>query len=269
MVTQSATALLRAQGLGFAYGAAPVLEDVSLELRPGVITGIIGPNGSGKSTLMGILSGLLKPAAGRVLIKGEPLGGYSRRGLAHILGLVPQAPQIAYGVTVLDTVLAGRYALMGGRLFENADDRRAAQAALDQAGLNHLAGRPAGELSGGERQRLALARALACTPEILLLDEPTSALDLKHQLKLMALLERYTAGAGRTVCLVSHDLNLAGMFCGQLMLLSKGRVIAQGAAREVLIPGMIKAAYGVEALVDPEPTRGRPRVTLVPKQTQQ
>lgn len=254
---------LKADGLGFAYSGQPVLEGVDVQLGHGDMLGVIGPNGSGKSTLLGIICGLLPPDGGRVFLHGKPLAGYKRDELARLMGMVPQGAELAPGFTVLETALAGRFAVMGGRVFENAADLAAAQQALEQTGIWELRDRRAGELSGGECQRLALARALAAQPGILLLDEPTSALDLDHQLRIMGMLERACREKGLSVCLVSHDLNLAALFCTRLLLLSQGRPLAQGAPAQVLTPDLLAQAYGVRVAVDAEPSRGRPRVTLL------
>ncbi len=256
--------LLKAQGLFFAYGPLEAVSGVDLTLAPGEMLGVIGPNGSGKSTLLGLLCGLLQPRRGRVILKGRPLSAHRRQEVARIVGLVPQVSEVVSGFSVLDTVLAGRFALMGRRLFENSEDLAAAERALRQTGLLDLAGRRAGELSGGERQRVALARALAAEPEILLLDEPTSALDLDHQLRIMSLLEEACARDKLAVGLVSHDLNLAALFCHRLLLLDRGRPLAQGQPEEVITAEILARAYRVLTAVDQEPARGRPRVTLLP-----
>ncbi len=263
VVGRTAEPVLSAAGVAFSYAGQPVLSGVDLELRPGEMLGVIGPNGSGKSTLLGILCGLLPPAAGEVLLHGRELAAYQRGEVARLMGIVPQTAELAPGFSVLETVLAGRFAVMGGRVFENAEDLAAARRALEQTGIWPLRHRRAGELSGGECQRLALARALAAQPGILLLDEPTSALDLDHQVRVMGMLERACRRDGLAVCLVSHDLNLAGLFCERLLLLAQGRPLAQGAPGEVLTPRLLAQAYGVEVAVDSEPSRGRPRVTLL------
>ncbi len=267
MVVEKRTlAALSAEDLSFGYTEKPVLDGVGLELNEGEMLGIIGPNGSGKSTLLGLLCGLLSPTRGRVILRGRPLSTYSPDAVAQVMGVVPQTPQLAPGFTVLETVLSGRFALMGRRLFENEEDHRAADRALAMTGLSELGERPAGELSGGERQRLALARALAAEPGLLLLDEPTSALDLDHQLKTMAMLENACLEEGLGVCQVSHDLNLASLFCDRLLLLGRGRrPLALGRPEDVLTPELLEAAYGVKTIVDREPTRKRPRVTLIPQ----
>lgn len=253
---------LNGEGLSFGYGDSQVIREVDLSLARGELLGIIGPNGSGKSTLLGLLCGLLPPNQGRVALLGREIDSYTRVEVARRLGLVPQNAELAPGFTVRQTVLTGRFALQGGRMFENQGDLDVAQQALVDTGLTGLAQRRTGELSGGERQRLALARALAAEPQVLLLDEPTSALDLKHQLGIMNLLENTCARDGLAVCLVSHDLNLAGMFCHRLLLINHGKTLAQGTPEEVLTPDLLAQAYGVEVSVDREPSRGRPRVTL-------
>ncbi|MFH1135574.1 MAG: ABC transporter ATP-binding protein [Pseudomonadota bacterium] len=259
-----ATPLIGGQGLCYAYNREPVVWDVDLEIHPGEMVGIVGPNGSGKSTLIGLLSGLVKPDGGRVFLNGKNIAAWKRPEAARLVGLVPQAPEIHPGLSVRETVLTGRFALMGRRMFENRADRRAGRKVLELTGLADLADRPAGALSGGERQRLALARALAAEPRVLLLDEPTSALDLDRQIKLMGLLEQYRARDGLAVGLVSHDLNLAAMFCDRLLLLARGKTLARGRPEEVIQPDILARAFGVEVAVDREPTRGRPRVTLIP-----
>lgn len=262
MVVEGGQIALRGEGLSFGYGDSQVIREVDISLVQGELLGIIGPNGSGKSTLLGLLCGLLPPNKGQVELLGREIGSYTRVEVARRLGLVPQNAELAPGFTVRQTVLTGRFALQGGRMFENEGDLAAAQRALMDTGLTSLVQRRTGELSGGERQRLALARALAAEPQVLLLDEPTSALDLKHQLGIMTLLENTCARDGLAVCLVSHDLNLAGMFCHRLLLVGQGQTLAHGAPEEVLTPDLLAQAYGVRVCVDHEPSRGRPRVTL-------
>jgi iron complex transport system ATP-binding protein len=255
--------VLAAANLAFAYDGHAVLEAVNLSLMPGDMLGVIGPNGSGKSTLLGMLCGLLPPKSGEVLLHGKPITQYKRAEVARRLGMVPQAAELAPGFSVLETALAGRFAVMGGRVFESDEDMAAARLALEQTGIWGLRKRRAGELSGGECQRLALGRALSARPGILLLDEPTSALDLEHQVRIMGMLEKACRDHGLAVCLVSHDLNLASLYCNSLLLLANGKPLAMGPPQEVVTPELMSQAYNVKVAVDAEPSRGRPRVTLL------
>ncbi len=256
-------AILEGRDLEYAYGSTRVLTGVVVSLERGEILGILGPNGSGKSTLLGLLSGLISPAKGQVLLEGKPIASLSRTQIARTMGLVPQTPEVSPGLSVIETVLAGRFNLMGGRQFENKADEQAAADALKMTGLTALAQRSAGALSGGEAQRLALARAMAAEPRLLLLDEPTSALDLDHQMGVMSMLERRAIASELAVCIVSHDLNLASLFCHKLLLLHEGKALAWGSPEEVLRPELLHKAYGVKTHVDNEPSRGRPRVTTL------
>ncbi|MEW6265789.1 MAG: ABC transporter ATP-binding protein [Thermodesulfobacteriota bacterium] len=258
------TVILAALDLSFSYGRELVLDSVRLALGQGELAAIVGPNGSGKSTLLKILGGLLRPKRGEVRLWGKPVAEFSRLELARHLGYVPQTPELAPGFTVWETALAGRFPLLGRRFFENARDLAAAEKALASTHLTDLRNRAVAELSGGERQRLALSRALTAEPRILLLDEPTSALDLKHQLDFMRLLESACQREGLTVGLISHDLNLAALFCDRIFLLHQGRCLANGRPEEVLKPDVLEMAYGVPLIIDREPTRKRPRVTLAP-----
>lgn len=263
VLDQQSQAILEGRNLHYAYGETTVLAGVDISLGRGEILGILGPNGSGKSTLLGLLSGLIVPADGQVFLDGSPISSLPRAQIARTMGLVPQTPEVSPGLTVIETVLTGRFNLMGGRQFENNADEVVAQEALKITGLAALAHRSAGALSGGESQRLALARAMAAEPKLLLLDEPTSALDLDHQMSVMSMLERRTADDGLAVCIVSHDLNLASLFCHKLLLLHAGGALAFGVPEEVLKPGLLQKAFGVSAHVDTEPSRGRPRVTTL------
>ena len=263
VLDQRNQAILEGRDLHYAYGSASVLAGVDVSLEQGEILGILGPNGSGKSTLLGLLSGLISPVKGQVLLEGKPIASLSRAHIARTMGLVPQTPEVSPGLSVMETVLAGRFNLMGGRQFENQADEQAAADALEKTGLTALAQRSAGALSGGEAQRLALARALAAEPKLLLLDEPTSALDLDHQMGVMTMLERRAIANGLAVCIVSHDLNLASLFCHKLLLLHGGKALAWGPPEAVLRPELLQKAYGVKTHVDSEPSRGRPRVTTL------
>ncbi|MFP4476534.1 MAG: ABC transporter ATP-binding protein [Desulfatibacillaceae bacterium] len=265
MVKHGGTALVEGLHLAFSYGRRQILADLCLALHPGELVGVIGPNGSGKSTLMALLSGALAPKSGSVRLNGEVLGNIPRRRIARLLGVVTQTPQMCAGFSVMETVLSGRFAHMGWRMFENPEDLDAAGHALRLTGLEELANRAVGDLSGGERQRTALARALVARPRALFLDEPTSALDMNYQLRILDMLEDACTTENLGVLMVSHDVNLAALYCDRLYLLSDGRVLAEGPPESVITAGNLHQAYGIHSLVDREPTRHRPRVTLIPR----
>ncbi len=216
------------------------LHDVSLQLGPGRLIGLVGPNGSGKSTLLQALAGLL-PAMGEVRWSGRPLGEISIFDRARQLAWVPQEVQFEFGFSVRSVVAQGRYA--------HGDDGAGVDDALARMDLTALAERPVNRLSGGERHRVLLARALATDAPIQVWDEPLAALDARHALQTLALAnERRTAGG--TVVMSLHDLRLAHCL-DELVVLHEGRLVAHGLPDAVLTPALLRDVFGVQARHEP------------------
>jgi iron complex transport system ATP-binding protein len=232
----------------FGYGREPVIHGVSLSVRRGEFLGLIGPNGSGKSSLLRLMSGTVRPWRGRVLVDGRPVESYRRRELSRLLAVVPQETAVNFPFSVAEVVLFGRTPHLGGFGFEGDRDLEAARRVMERTGVTHLAGRAITELSGGERQRVILARALAQEPSVLLLDEPSAFLDLRHQVEIYDLLGDLRR-EGLTIVTVSHDLNLAALYCGRVVLLKEGRVACAGEPAEVMSYSMLTEVYGTEVYV--------------------
>lgn len=252
------------ESVGFRYRTGRGVEEVSFQASPGELLGIVGPNSAGKSTLLRLLSKVLLPQQGRILIESREVATLSRMALARRVAVVPQEFHVAFPFRVAEVVLMGRYPHAGGGAWggtrEDARDRAIAQSALEATGTADLASRRMDELSGGERQLVSIARALAQQAPILLLDEPTAHLDLRHQgIVLEILLHHHRARRGTTI-LVSHDLNLAAEHCDRLLLLAGGRVRAAGRPEEVMTPEHLEPAYGCPVAVERHPLSGRPRV---------
>jgi len=238
------------------------LSELSFEIAPGEIVGVIGPNSSGKTTLIRLLTRVLEPAAGEIRLEGAPLRQLTRTDLARRVGVVPQGTLAQVPFNVGDLVLMGRYPHGPGRYFESPRDRTSARAAMEATGVLDLADLPLDRLSGGERQRAVIARALAQEPRLLVLDEPTAHLDLRYQVEAATLLRRLNRELGMTILLVSHDLNLAAEVCDRLLLLSGGRAAAVGSPEAVLDEALLASVYGCGVVVDKSETTGRPVVRL-------
>jgi putative ABC transport system ATP-binding protein len=201
----------------FVVDGRPILNDVTDHIHEGHVTAIVGPSGSGKSTLLRMLNRFEEPTSGDITFRGQPLAVLDVRDLRRRVGLVAQRPAML-AARIDDEVRAGRSDLTDG----------AVEALLRQVGLDHIErGRRPTDLSGGEQQRLALARALAVGPEVLLLDEPTSALDPKAAESVDAVVGSLVE-QGLSVVLVSHDLARAAALTDDALVLAEGRLVDRG-----------------------------------------
>jgi iron complex transport system ATP-binding protein len=258
-------ASLTVRDMGHAYGRRPVLDSISFSVHEGEFFIIIGPNGSGKTTLVKAISGAFRPKKGEIKILGYSPQNTSRKVLAQYVAVVPQTPPTDVPFTVAEVVLMGRSPHLGFLEVEKQKDLESAERAMTFTSVQHLAGRRLDQLSAGERQRVLIARAICQEPRIIVLDEPTAPLDLAHQIQVMDLLERLRSEEGVTIIMVSHDLNLAAMYADRLLLLKEGCVVSLGRPQEVLTFETLERAYGCVLLVDENPVKKVPRVTLVPK----
>jgi iron complex transport system ATP-binding protein len=237
---------IRLDNLHVSLGGAPVLTGIDARLEAGVLTGVIGPNGAGKSTLARAMLGLIEPAAGEVLIDETPLAAIARRELAQRIAYLPQGQQLGWPLSVARLVALGRLPHLAPFSRMTDADQAAVARAMLRADVADLAARTATELSGGERSRALLARALAVDAVALIADEPLASLDPAHQLDVMTLLAD-EAHQGRLVVAVLHELTMAARFCDRLLLISHGRIVADGPPDAVLTPELLASAYGVRA----------------------
>jgi len=233
-----------------------LLDEVSLDVNPGVVLGVVGPNGAGKSTLLRVLAGDIVPDTGHAIVEGDPVDEASLVHLSRLRAFV--APQTSSDVvfSVADVIAMGRHPLHGDQ------DDAAVAAAMERVDISHLAGRAMRTLSSGEQQRVQLARAIAQQTPVILLDEPTSALDVGHQEMVMKVL-RKLADDGAAIIAVLHDLNLAAAHADRVLLLDEGRCVAFGSPQEVLTSEQLSDAYREPMQVIDHPFRGCPLVLTI------
>ncbi len=225
------------------YGSFLVVDGIDLSMQTNEWMAIIGPNGAGKSTLLKAVAGLI-PFSGDIKVHGESQRAMKRKSLAQRVALVTQDPIIPVGMTITEYVLLGRTPHLTYLGSESQEDYEVARIAMEMLELLQLADRRIEDLSGGERQRTVLARALAQEPDVLLLDEPTSALDIGQRQSALELIGAIRGGRPMTIIAAMHDLTLAGLFADRLVLLSEGRLRADGRAAEVLTATNIRCFYG-------------------------
>ncbi|MCP4542686.1 MAG: metal ABC transporter ATP-binding protein [Chloroflexi bacterium] len=225
--------------LTVAYQEKPVLWDVDLDVPPGVLMAIVGPNGAGKTTLIKSILGLIKPAAGRVLIHGRP---YSEQ--RQLVGYVPQRGSVDWDfpTSVLDVVMMGRYGTLGWIRRPGRREQSQATEALDKVGMLEFADRQISQLSGGQQQRVFLARALVQDAQVYFMDEPFQGVDATTERAIVVLLQDLRA-AGKTVICVHHDLQTVTDYFDWVTLLNVRR-IASGPVADVFNEHTLRLAYG-------------------------
>ena len=255
--------MLEVNNITIKYGVCDVVRDVSFTLENGEIVAVLGANGAGKTTLLRALNGALPISNGEILVEGKALEKYSRREIAQKISVVAQENETKFPITVLEFVLAGRFAQPSGVFgWERAEDIAIAKDALEKCDLKSFESRQMNQLSGGERQRVVFARAMATQAKTLLLDEPTANLDLSHQTLMFRLISERCKTENCSAVIITHDLNLASEFADKILLLKRGEIVAEGTPQNVLTAENLQTVFEVEVLLDGHPKSGKPRITV-------
>jgi manganese/zinc/iron transport system ATP- binding protein len=222
-----------------AYHRKPVVWDVSFDVPPGKLVGIVGPNGAGKSTLLKAVMDLIPRASGRIRVFGQPY-----RKARHRVGYVPQRESVDWDfpVDALDVVTMGLYGKIGWCLPVTRKHRRIAREALGRVGIAELAGRQISQLSGGQQQRTFLARALVQDADLYLMDEPFAAVDAATERAIVEILHSMKAD-GKTALVIHHDLQTVADYFDYVVLLNM-RVVAAGPTAEVFNTENLQKTYG-------------------------
>ena len=255
--------MLEVQNISINYGVFAVVQDVSFELKAGKIIALLGANGAGKTTVLKSLNGGLPVAKGAIRLNGKLISEFSRREIAREIAVIAQETETSFPVSVLEFVLAGRFAHGAAFGWETSDDWQIALSNLEQCDLTNYENRLMNRLSGGERQRVVLARALTTGARILLLDEPTANLDLAHQALLFRLIKSRCQSCESAAIVITHDLNLASEFADEIILLKNGAIQSKGAPETVLTTENLQQVFNVKVLLDENPASGRSRITTI------
>lgn len=246
--------VLSAEKLGIEFGGVTAVDDVSFDVHPGEIFAIIGPNGAGKTTLFNLISGIYRPARGRVFLGKDDITHMSAHALAaRGMSRSFQNLQIFFRMTAVENVMVGRHLHERRNVFahlcmlpsvvrQNAETRRKAEELLAFVGLRDAADRQAGTLPYGALKRLEIARALATEPKVLLLDEPAAGCNAVETEEVDAVIQKIAA-QGVAVILVEHDMRMVMKISNRIHVLDQGRTIAEGTAAEVRSNPAVIAAY--------------------------
>ncbi|MDR1588692.1 MAG: ABC transporter ATP-binding protein [Oscillospiraceae bacterium] len=247
--------VLSVRELAFSYGDNRVLDGVSFDLKPGSVTALMGANACGKTTLLNIMTKNLKPACGRVMLGGADISEIRLRDFARRAAIVHQKNAAPDDLTVKKLVAYGRIphsSMLRGR---SERDEECIARAMASTGITDLADKPMGALSGGQRQRAFIAMALAQDTGLLFLDEPTTFLDVRYQVEILRLIRELNGEQGMTIVMVLHDINQALAYSDEVIGLRDGKILAQGAPREVIDSDMIYALYGISLEVQSDARR--------------
>ena len=238
-----------ARDITYCYDDHRVIDGISMTLAPGKFYGIIGPNGCGKTTVLDLLCKHRRPASGSITYNGKDLHRFSSKALAREIAVVPQNFYINFPFRTREVVMMGRYPFIARFSPPSAEDTRIVEDAMHKTGTDEFENRFITELSGGERQRVVFARSLAQNTPVLILDEATSNLDVSHSLGLLDVVARQVKQDGKTVVAVFQDINLAAMYCEDLLFMKQGRVVVHGPIAEVLNPDTMRMVFNVEAKI--------------------
>ena len=235
---------METRDLGYSYREKMVLDSISLSVGKGEILGILGPNGCGKSTLLKNLNRNLSPDHGCVLVEGDDIAGMRKKDIAKRVAVVPQSNEIRFAFTVKEIVEMGRMPFQESFRGSSSEDERIVAEAMEQTGITEMADRHINTMSGGERQRVIIARAIAQTPEILLMDEPTLHLDINMQFEVLDLVKELAAKRRLTVVIVSHDLPMVARYC---VLIHDHGIFAMGKPEEILTEENMRTVFNIDA----------------------
>jgi iron complex transport system ATP-binding protein len=242
----TAEPILEAHEVTIAYGDRRVVSAATLSVPGGERVALVGPNGAGKSSLLRAMTGVLRPTSGEVRLCGAPIATVHRATVARTIAVVPELVQVPFEMPVHEVVALGRLPHEPPFTGLRPADRAAVSGAMERVGIAHLAHRDVRELSMGERQLVFIAVAVAQSAPILVLDEPTAHLDIRHQVDVMELLSDLNRRDGTTIVAVLHDLALAAHFFPRIVVMSEGRIVADGAPADTLGADRIRSVFGVD-----------------------
>ncbi|MER1998183.1 MAG: ATP-binding cassette domain-containing protein [Lysinibacillus sp.] len=233
--------MIEIKGLTKFFGKKPVVEDVSIQIQPGMITSFIGPNGAGKSTLLSMVSRLLDSDTGEVLLDKNDVKKMKSDAFAKRVAILKQANHLNVKLTVRELVSFGRYPYSKGRL--NAEDNKLVDQALEYMNLTDMQDKYLDELSGGQKQRAFISMVIAQDTEYILLDEPLNNLDMKHSVQIMKILRKLVDELGKTVVIVLHDINFASVYSDRIVALKQGRLVKDGPTHEIINSESLRDVY--------------------------
>lgn len=236
--------MIEVKNISKMYGSKSIIDNVSINIKPGKITSFIGPNGAGKSTVLGIITRILSRDSGEVYIDGRELGQWKSDELSRVIAILKQSNQLNVRLNVRDLVAFGRFPYSKGRLTQ--EDNAKIDEVLAYMELESMQYKFLEELSGGQKQRAYIAMVLAQDTDYIFLDEPLNNLDMKHSVQIMKILRKIVDELGKTVILVIHDINFAASYSDEIIALQDGKVVIHDEVENTIEETVLAGIYDME-----------------------
>ena len=256
-MTSSTKTILSVDHLSWTVGDKQILNDISFTVKQGSFVGLIGPNGAGKSSLLRCLYRVNEPSTGAIELFGKNIWHHSIKANARKVAVILQEHSDQMGLRVHDVIAQGLTPHKKLFEFDSAADKKKIVDAIEMLDLQTLAHEPYAHLSGGEKQRVMTARAMVQSPQLLLMDEPTNHLDVHYQIEILKKIQNM----GVTVLTSFHDLNIAAAYCDHILMIDKGRLVAEGKPETVITEDSISSIFKACVVVDQHPIHRHPRIT--------
>lgn len=224
--------MIKIRNLTKSYNGKKVVDNVSVNIERGKITSLIGPNGAGKSTVLSMITRLIKPDSGEVIIDGKKISEYDSNSLSKKIAILKQSNNIDVKLRVRELVEFGRFPYCKGNL--GKEDHRLVDEAIEYMQLGDIQDKYLDELSGGQRQRAFIAMVIAQDTEYILLDEPLNNLDMYNSSKMMKVLKNLCRDLNRTIVIVLHDINFASCYSDNIVALKNGKIEKEGCTENII-----------------------------------
>ena len=240
--------MIEIRKLSQSYGDKQVLNDVSIIIPDQKITALIGTNGAGKSTLVNVVSRLLNPSKGEVLLDGVDIKNLKTRDIAKRLAILKQSNPLQVRLSVRDLVAFGRYPHSLGHL--SSHDYKKIDECLNYLDLMDVQDRFIDQLSGGQKQRAYIAMILAQDTEYIFLDEPLNNLDMRYAVEMMNILQRLVKDFNKTIVVVVHDINIAATFADYIIAMKGGEILYEGVTNDIIEKQILDHVYDHDFCVE-------------------
>jgi iron complex transport system ATP-binding protein len=240
--------IITTRNLSVSYDDTHVLSDITLTVEEGDFLSVLGPNGAGKTTLIKALTGVIG-YVGDITLYGRPVHTYRKKEFARQVAFLPQDLPATLPYLVQDIVMMGRFPYLKRFEIEKPRDARIVRESMYLLGLEKFSSRHLSELSGGELKRVFIAQAIAQESNIMFLDEPTANLDINYQAEIFKLLTRFNEEMGKTIILVTHDINHAARFAKKIIFLKDGRIVRTGKPVDIIDTKTIRSVFNTDVTI--------------------